>query len=388
MPAKKTMAQRLGQALETMTRQCGQLPETPAYGSWLLGRVSESPSRRWVRIKRIVTVYIMTANLTGIVVALLVVTFAFPVPSIYTDAPWWVTFGVAPAYATLALAIGTYWITTRIVRASIRWAIEERAPSQADGRNTLLLPFRVAAVHLILWDIGGALLATLYGLANRVFVTIILFSVTICGVLVATNCYLFTEFALRPVAAKALEAGRPPRRFAPGIMGRTMTVWSLGSGVPVTGIATTALYVLLVHNLTETQLASAVLILSITTLIFGFLVMWILAWLTAAPVRVVRAALKRVEQGEPPRHVRRLQFLERMGSCQVVHRGGTRRSCVSGRCGWSQRSAVSTIRSGQRSVRSPVYLVLAARRRCVSGCARRRSMPAHGPGPRPKNPLS
>ncbi len=34
---------------------------------------------------------------------------------------------------------------------------------------------------------------------------------------------------------------------------------------------------------------------------------------------------------EPPRHVRRLQFLERMGSCQVVHRGGTRRSCVSGR---------------------------------------------------------
>ncbi len=33
---------------------------------------------------------------------------------------------------------------------------------------------------------------------------------------------------------------------------------------------------------------------------------------------------------EPPRHVRRLQFLERMGSCQVVHRGGTRRSCVSG----------------------------------------------------------
>ncbi|WP_236949782.1 adenylate/guanylate cyclase domain-containing protein, partial [Mycobacterium tuberculosis] len=40
------------------------------------------------------------------------------------------------------------------------------------------------------------------------------------------------------------------------------------------------------------------MILSITTLIFGFLVMWILAWLTAAPVRVVRAALKRVEQGD------------------------------------------------------------------------------------------
>ncbi|WP_234777167.1 hypothetical protein, partial [Mycobacterium tuberculosis] len=29
---------------------------------------------------------------------------------------------------------------------------------------------------------------------------------------------------------------------------------------------------------------------------------------------------KRTRKPEPPRHVRRLQFLERMGSCQVVHR--------------------------------------------------------------------
>jgi len=33
-------------------------------------------------------------------------------------------------------------------------------------------------------------------------------------------------------------------------------------------------------------------------LIFGFVLMWILSWLTATPVRVVRAALKRVEQGD------------------------------------------------------------------------------------------
>ncbi|WP_344791497.1 helix-turn-helix domain-containing protein, partial [Mycolicibacterium pallens] len=33
---------------------------------------------------------------------------------------------------------------------------------------------------------------------------------------------------------------------------------------------------------------------------------------------------------EPPRHVRRLHLLGRMGSCQVVRRGGIRRSFVSG----------------------------------------------------------
>jgi integrase len=35
---------------------------------------------------------------------------------------------------------------------------------------------------------------------------------------------------------------------------------------------------------------------------------------------------------EPPRHVRRLHLLGRMGSWQV---GGIRQSCVSARCGWS-----------------------------------------------------
>jgi adenylate cyclase len=156
----------------------------------------------------------------------------------------------------------------------------------------------VAAVLLILWGIGAALLTTLYGLADRTFIPIVMFSVGFCGVLVATGCYLLTEFALRPVAAQALEAGPPPRRFAPGIMGRIMTVWLLGSGVPVLGIALTACFALVLRNLTETQFGVAVLILAIATLIFGFLLMWILSWLTATPVRVVRAALKRVEQGD------------------------------------------------------------------------------------------
>lgn len=292
------MAQRLGHVLEAVTRQSGRLTETPEYGSWLLGGISDSPSHRRRRMKLIVYSYILLSNLTGIGVAVLILTFAFPSPNIYTDAPRWVTYGVSPAYATFALALGTYWITTRIVTVSTRWAIEERAPTQADERNTLLAPFRVALIHIILWDLGAILMATLYGMANPIFIPITLFTGSITGVLVATNSYLFTEFALRPVAAQVLQAGRNPRRFMSGIMGRTMTVWTLGSGAPVAGIALTALFGLLVRDLTETQLGVAVLIIATAALIFGFLVMWILSWLTATPVRVVRAALERVERGD------------------------------------------------------------------------------------------
>jgi adenylate cyclase len=297
MSAKKTVAQRLGRVLETVTRQSGRLTETPAYGSWLLGRVSEDQQHRRVRIQSILTVLIAVANLIGIAVNILLVTVAVPQPSVFNDAPGWLTFGVAPGYVLLAVVLGAYWITKRTVEA-LRWAIEERPPTHEDERNTFLAAWRVAYGDLILWSLGAVLLTTLYGMVNHDFIPRFLITVGFCGLLVSTGSYLLTEFALRPVAAQALEAGPPPRNLAPGIMGRIMMVWLMGSGVPIVGIALFTILQISRRNLTETEFAVGVLIVSIATFIFGFLLMWIVAWLMATPVRVVRAALKRVEQGD------------------------------------------------------------------------------------------
>ncbi|OBI00538.1 adenylate/guanylate cyclase domain-containing protein [Mycobacterium sp. E2733] len=297
MSATESLAKRIGRVLETVTRQSGRLPETPAYGSLLLGRVTESQRRRRIRIQVILTVLVLGANLIGIAVGLLLVIVAVPQPSIFHDAPAWITFGVSPAYIALALAVGTYWITRRTV-LSLRWAIEERSPNAEDERNTFLAPWRIARFDLILWGVGAVVYTTLYGLVNKLFIPRFLIAVSICGVLVATASYLIAEFALRPVAAQALEAGPPPRRLSAGIMGRTMVVWFLGSGLPVLGIAFLAGFQALMRNLTETEFAVGVLIVSMATVIFGCLLMWILAWLTATPVRVVRAALRRVERGD------------------------------------------------------------------------------------------
>lgn len=294
---RKSFAQRLGRVLEKVTRQSGRLPDTPAYGSWLLGRVSEDQHRRRVRIQIIMTVLIVAANLIGIAVAVLLVTVAVPVPSVFDDAPLWVSFVAVPAYIVAALVVGAYTITRGTVEA-LRWSIEERKPTERDERNTFMAPWRVAVGHLILWGIGTVLTTVLFGMANSMFIPRFLVAVSFCGLLVSTGSYLLTEFALRPVAAQALEAGPPPRRLAPGIMGRTMMVWLLGSGVPVVGIGLMAIFEMALQNLTMTQFATGVLIISAATLIFGFLLLWILAWLTATPVRVVRAALKRVEQGD------------------------------------------------------------------------------------------
>lgn len=297
MSSKRSVAQRLGRILEVVTRQSGRLSSTPAYGSLLLGRVSERPARRRVRIQTILTLLILTVNVVGLAVAVLLIAVAYPDPSVFTDVPPWLPWAVCPGYIAAALAFGTWWITTRTVN-DMRWAIGDREPTQDDQRNVLATPWRIAMAHLLLWGVGTILLTVLYGLYDTVFIPRLGLAVGFCGVLVSTATYMFSEFALRPVAALALAAGRPPHRLAPGIMGRTMTVWMLGSGVPVIGNGLTALFSLALGNLTQTQLATGILITSIATLVFGFVLMLIHAWLTATPVRVVREALKRVEDDD------------------------------------------------------------------------------------------
>jgi adenylate cyclase len=94
----------------------------------------------------------------------------------------------------------------------------------------------------VLWGIGTALLTTLYGMVNTTFIPRYLFAVSFSGVVVTAICSMFSEFALRPVAAQALEAGPPPRGFAPRVMGRIMTGWALGSGVIILGIVLLAAF--------------------------------------------------------------------------------------------------------------------------------------------------
>ena len=297
MTDEKSTAQRLGRVLARVTSQSSHGPSSAEYGSWILGRVSEKQERRRVRIQLILTTFVVIANLIGIGVALLVITVTFPVPSVFDSKVVWITAAVAPAYIGSALIVGVIWATSRVIR-NVRWAIEERVPTPKDQRNTFFAPWRLTRVLLVLWSGGTILLTLLYGLQDTNYIPKVLLGISFPGIVVSASCYLFTEFALRPVAAQALEVGPPPRRFAPGLMGRVLTVWAVGSGVPVLGILLAAIITLTLQIVSPTQFTVAVMILAVFALAFGFILMWILAWLTATPVRSVRNALDRVERGD------------------------------------------------------------------------------------------
>lgn len=302
MSSDPNVAQRLGRVLERLTRQSSRLSRSPDFGSLLLGPANESARRRRIRIQTILTAFMLMINTIGIGLAMILVLVAFPEPSAIGDVPIWLPTLVVPAYIVGALAVGAWWIHVRTIK-DLRWAIDGRRPTVADQRSTFLTPWRIAAVHIVLWGSGAILFTALYGRYDTDFIPRLSFGVVFVGMLVATGAYLFAEFALRPVAAQALAAGHPPHRLAPGIMGRTMTVWVFASGMPLLGIALSGLFSLLLRNLSQRQLEVAVIITATGSLVVGFILIWVLAWMIATPVRMVRAALKQVEEGDLDAHV-------------------------------------------------------------------------------------
>ena len=228
---------------------------------------------------------------------MLVVTVAFPMPSVFSDAPCGSRSRSPPPTSCWRWSSARSGSPAGTVNA-LRWAIEERTPTHEDQRNTFLAPWRLARALLILWGIGTALLTTLYGLQDTAFIPRFLFGVSFCrrrGGHRAATC----SPSSRCVRWR-LRRWRPALRRAGSRRNHGPHHDRLGArlGVPVLGILLAAVFALSLQNLTPTQFAVAVMILAVFALIFGFILMWILSWLTATPVRVVRAALKRVEQGD------------------------------------------------------------------------------------------
>ncbi len=292
----RAVSRRVGRALGAITGQTGNINTGNGYGSWLLGTADESTFIQRIRIQLILTVFVVAANLIGIGVVILLVTVAFPTPNVF-DAPAWVNFVIVPVYIALAVLIGAVWGTRRIFKA-VRWALDERPPTKADQRNAFAVPWRLTVIQSVLWAGGVALFTLLYGLYDPMYIPKIFFAVGFSGAVVCAANYLFTEFAMRPVAARALEAGYRRRRLASGVMVRTVLAWMLGSGVPAAGIVITGVGALVLHNLTMSQLAVAVIIIAGAIPSFGLILIWIASWLMATPVKEVQTAIKRVAQND------------------------------------------------------------------------------------------
>jgi adenylate cyclase len=233
---------------------------------------------------------VVVANVVGAGVVLVLATFVIPQGDLADPQRVRVlNFAVFGMYLLFAVPVGVLWGA---------WRFRTRRPDAHRERKLVLYgPLRLVTVQAVLWMLAAGVFATLNAqfsgrLALAVGETVLLGGITTCAL-----SYLLSERILRSTAERVL-ADDPPRRRFPGVAGRWLLFWLLGTGVPVIGLILSAVSALAFRDLAPVQFAIIVLTLAGTALVIGFLVTVGAARAVADPVNAVRRGLARVERGE------------------------------------------------------------------------------------------
>ncbi len=239
------------------------------------------------------------SNLIGATTVGLFLVFLAP-PAIGSDELRDLTLRSAVAFFTympLSLLVGHRWGRSRSER-SVQWLREGRPATEQERDVFLRRPLEFTQIAAIFWAIAALLFAVIWAsvlwlAALVVGVTILLGGVTACAVQ-----YLLAEREMRPITARALAGGPPPRPASPGVATRLTMAWTLATGVPLLGVVAFVVADLAGADITGSQLDSAVLFLAVAAGGVGLMTIVIAARAVAEPVGAVRGALERVEAGE------------------------------------------------------------------------------------------
>lgn len=267
------------------------------FGSRLLGPADQSPRALRVRVQLMLTWLLISTNVIGAVVVFVISSFVVPAPAASGGTVLSLAIAV-PVYVVAAVVVGA-WVGTATTLRALRWATEDRAPTDDDRTRTLRAPQRLTALQGLLWG-GAVVVFTVLALAiqpSRAVTTAL--TVGIAGVVVSSVAYLLTQFTLRPIAARALaEVPLTSRPRGAGVGDRMVIFWGLGTAMPLVGLMIAAIVALAGDQTSLTRLAVVVLVLCSVVLLFGLFITVLNARSVVAPVVSVRDALLAVERGD------------------------------------------------------------------------------------------
>lgn len=271
-------------------------PARRAFGSRLLGPAGQDPSRLRVRIQLLLTAFLVSTNVIGAGIVVVLSTLVVPSPA--PTRQMGVALAIAiPLYVGTAVLIGATWGTTRTVNAQ-RWALEGREPSSKERRRALRAPRALTAMQAGLWVLATILFTLLSVVVQPERALSTGLTVGIASIVVTTIAYLLAEFAMRPIAARALRDAVMKRPRGLGAATRVLMFWWLGTGAPVLGLVVVGILALTTDQLTIGELGVVTLIIGGVVLLFGFFVMWLTSRAVVNPVESVTAAMRQVERGD------------------------------------------------------------------------------------------
>jgi adenylate cyclase len=238
------------------------------------------------------------ANAVGALVVVVLAVFVLPAPDLEDRGHvLLVNMIAAAAYLLVAIAIGTAWGVRRL-RMAFSWLREDRAPTEEERRDTLLMPVRQFKVNGVLWLAATAIFTVLNATYSGTLALMVGLTVLLGGITTCATAYLLAERIARPTYARALAYGVPDRPLHPGVTTRALLAWALGSAVPLLGLTLVAIVDLAGLDVGQSELAVTALALGGVSLTVGLFVTWQAARSIADPVMSVRAAQREVEGGD------------------------------------------------------------------------------------------
>src|SRR3954447_1374222 len=267
---------------------------------------SAAPEDRGLRLvtRLALGLVVVTPNIVGAGVVLVVATWGLPLGTLVRDAPGalmrnLVAFG---GYLLGAVLVGVVW-------GHFRMRVPPAPGPDADDaavrrhrkrvrRVVLRGPLRLATVQTVLWVAALALFVLINVFVSPRLGLSVGVTVALGGLATVAVTYRLVERVLRREVARVLNERPPQDRILPGVALRAVGSWVLGTAVPLVGVLLAAAAALVFGGYTTDRLAPVVVVLGGVALVVGLLVTVLTAMSTAAPVLAVRKAQRRVEEGD------------------------------------------------------------------------------------------
>lgn len=195
------------------------------------------------------------------------------------------------AFATVTGIAATMWVQRR----NLGWLSRKEAPTPIDGRRVLRLPWLVALLSGSIWVPGIALEAVLFATLapdHEMLAAVLLVTM---GALASTGfTYLVIDRLLRPTIPMIADVVRSAAHPTSTVFARVTVTWLLASGLPLG----TMILVLTDATSVPNDRIRAAIYIAVASLFTGAFATVALSRAVAAPLRVLRRALRRITAGD------------------------------------------------------------------------------------------
>ena len=246
------------------------------------------------------------ANLLGAIDVFLLLFFVLPSPEVSsaTEADVerlsLIIFLVAlPILTVIANVIGF-----RLARPVRRALIATGPPDKAARDAVIRHPLTVAKMDAGIWAAGVVIALVAYSFYSFAVAFHVASTILMGGLTTVALAYLLGERMMRPIVERVLAYRAPSATVGPGVRGRLLLAWLLATGVPLLGLGAVALHVLVEGEVSADRMALSVVALAGAAATTGLVATVLVAKSVSEPLRAVRTALARIEEGDLDARVR------------------------------------------------------------------------------------